>query len=81
MGLGDGDWFVCTVVLATLLGAHALVDAICTVATLFPNLRWNSFRSIYPSVFKHSHVREVFTAYPTKPYLNLFRWRVLGLGA
>ena len=44
MGLGDGDWFVCTVVLATLLGAHALIDAICTVATLFPNLRWSWFR-------------------------------------
>ena len=58
MGLGDGDWFVCTVVLATLLGAHALIDAICTVATLFPNLRWSWFRSIYPSVFKHSHVRD-----------------------
>ena len=24
---------------------------------------------------------QVFTAYPTKPYLNLFLWRVLGLGA
>jgi len=24
---------------------------------------------------------QVFTAYPTKPYLNLFRGRVLGLGA
>jgi hypothetical protein len=64
MGVGSSDWFLCTVTLMGLLSVHALIDAVCTLATLFPALRWGWFASLYPSLFRHSHVREVHAANP-----------------
>ena len=55
----DDAWYAYTVTLATLMGIHAWVDAVCTVATLFPGLQWDCCSGVYPSLFMHSYTREV----------------------
>ena len=54
----DDAWYGYTVGLTTLLSIHAWIDAVCTVATLFPNLQWERAASVYSSLFLHNHVRE-----------------------
>ena len=51
-------WLAFTITLSTLLGLHAWVDAVCTVATLFPNLQWERSAALYPTLFAHSYTRE-----------------------
>ena len=48
--------FTLSVVLVIL--AHAVVDALCTVSTLFHVERLKFFSTLYPSLFLHSYVRD-----------------------
>jgi len=54
----DSDFVAFTYALCTLLIAHATVDALCTIATLFPVQCMARLTTLYPSIFTHSYVRE-----------------------
>ena len=58
-----GDvWFGYTAALTTTLGIHAWIDAVCTIATLFPHLKWEASASLYGCLFKDGFTREVNVA-------------------